>query len=358
MRLIALYLRNFRNYGEASVVFSPKINYIHGGNAQGKTNLLEAIYLLITGRSFRTHYLADLIKFGAPSFFLEAYFEKNGIEQTLKLSFDGEGRKIWHNATPIPSLSSLLGILQGVVLSPEDRELVRGGPSARRQFLDLQIAQASPLYLHHLARYGRAMKQRHVLLKANRHETIDVWEEQMANSAAYLTLERKEAVKELESYGKPLQSALSGGKDELTLGYKSSATKTESTLLKNYFLSQMQKNRPRERETGFTLIGPHRDDIEILLHEKEARYFASEGQKRCCTASLRLAEWSRLKGMVGEPPLMCIDDATISLDQYREHNLYTQLGELGQVFLTAPHLEAHLPLETRLIEVENGTFMT
>lgn len=359
MRLLALYLRNFRNYEEASIVFSPKINYIYGGNAQGKTNLLEAIYLLITGRSFRTHHLTELIRFGASAFFLEAYFEKNGIEQVLKMSCDKEGRKIWHNATAITSLSTLLGILQGVVLSPEDRELIRGSPSIRRQFLDLQIAIASPLYLHHLARFCRAMKQRNALLKEPSEKTIEVWEEQMAYSAAYLTLEREKVVKALEIFGKPLQSALSGGKDELSLSYKSSAltvSDKETDSLQSYFLMQMRKLRAREREIGSTLTGPHRDDLEILLYEKEARYFASEGQKRCCTAALRLAEWLRLKEAVGEAPIMCIDDATISLDPSREHHLYSQLGELGQVFLTSPHRDAFLLNETCFIQVEGGHF--
>lgn len=359
MRLLALYLRNFRNYEEASIVFSPKINYIYGGNAQGKTNLLEAIYVLITGRSFRTHHLTDLIRFGSSSLFLEAYFEKNGIEQVLKLSYDGEGRKIWHNSTPISSLSALLGILQGVVLSPEDQELIRGGPSMRRQFLDLQIATANPLYLHHLARFCRAMKQRNALLKQSSDSTIEVWEEQMAHSAAFLTMNREKVIKDLQNYGKPLQNALSGGKDELSLTYKSSAlaaVKEEYEPLKTYFLTQMGKQRPREREIGSTLTGPHKDDMDILLYEKEARYFASEGQKRCCTAALRLAEWLRLKTIMGETPIMCIDDATISLDQYREQNLYSHLGELGQVFLTSPHLDARLPDHTCLIQVEGGNF--
>lgn len=179
-----LFLRDFRNYKEAAITFSPKVNTIWGDNAQGKTNILEAIYLLITGRSFRTPHLSDLIRFNTHSFYIKALFEKNGIEQTLTFSFDGEGRKIVHNSTPLPTLSSLLGILNGVVLSSEDLSIVSGTPQSRRQFLDLLISQSNPLYLHHLCRYIQAMKQRNALLKRNYLQTITIWEEQMAPHAA------------------------------------------------------------------------------------------------------------------------------------------------------------------------------
>ena len=142
MTIKQLYLRDFRNYQEANITFSPQINLIWGDNAQGKTNLLEALYLFVTGRSFRTPHLAELIRFGAQAFYLEILFEKNGIEQILKFSYDGTERKITHNATALSSLSTLIGILHGVVLSPEDRALIKGGPAIRRHFLDLLLSQA------------------------------------------------------------------------------------------------------------------------------------------------------------------------------------------------------------------------
>jgi DNA replication and repair protein RecF len=353
MELKSLYLRNFRNYEEATVAFSPGLNVIYGENAQGKTNLLEAIHLLITGRSFRTHHMRDLIRFKAPSFYLEAHFEKNGVDQLLKLNFDGEGRTLIHNATPLPSLSSLLGILNGVIVSPEDHELVKGGPAARRQFLDLQIACESPLYLHHLSRYTRAMKQRNTLLRRKKIETIEIWEEQMAESAAYLTRKRLETVEALEKE-EPLKNHV----DSITLSYQTaSPVNRGAETLKAYFIKQYERYRPREVEQGSTLVGPHRDDLMIYVSGKEARLFASEGQTRSCATGLRLAQWARLKTITEETPILCVDDVGISLDANREHSLYKRLGSLGQVFITSPKSHRKLPVDAHLIGVKDGSVL-
>lgn len=353
MRLLSLYLGNFRNYTEAAFSFSPKINYIYGENAQGKTNLLEAIHLLISGRSFRTPHLQELIQFGKNHFYLELNFEKNGIEQVIKFFFDGKSRKIIHNTTTLHSLSSLLGILHGVILSPEDRQLVKGGPALRRQFLDFQIAQTNPLYLYHLSRFNRAMRQRNHLLRhpTTSHE-IAAWEEQMASSAAYITIHRHLAVEELGKDSHPLHNALSSQLDHLELSYRSSAPRTHELDIMTYFMNQFEKHRPREKMIGSTLSGPHRDDLIINLQKQEARSFASEGQQRSCVIALRLAEWARLQKQTQELPIMCLDDVSISLDENREKNLYQQLEHLGQVFLTSPYLETDLPFATQFIEIK------
>lgn len=352
MRLHSLLLRNFRNYEEAAITFSPQLNYIHGENAQGKTNLLEAIYLLITGRSFRTTHLRDLIRFTSSAFYLEAHFEKNGVDQVLKLHFNGEERTLIHNATHLTSLSALLGILNGVIIATEDHELVKGGPAARRQFLDLLIACESPFYLYHLSRYIRAMKQRNTLLRQRKLENITIWEEQMAESATHLTLMRQEAIEELER-----EEILKQQIDSLTLSYQTSApSKQGAALIKGHFLAQYEKYRPRELEQGNTLSGPHRDDLLLSIQGREGRLFASEGQTRSCVTSLRLAQWARLRAKSGEVPLLCIDDVGISLDAKREGALYDHLRSYGQVFITSPRVPKELPPETHLIGVSSGSF--
>lgn len=353
MTIKRIYLRDFRNYVEAAVDFGPAINVLVGDNAQGKTNLLEAIGLLITGRSFRTPHLAELIRFGASSFYLEALFEKNGVEQILKFSWDGSERKIIHNATSLPSLSALLGILQGVILSPEDRSLVKGGPQMRRHFLDLLLAQASPLYLHHLTRYWKALKQRNTLLKRRSLETAAIWEEQMALSAAFLTPQRARTIAELKS----LSQAEIPAPELLELGYRSSALShagRDEEALRTYFLKQFEKLRGRESELGITLTGPHRDDFAILLQGREARQFASEGQQRSCVAALKLAQWKWLQALTEAPPILCIDDLGVSFDPTREEELYKRMQNLGQVFVTTAR---STPLPCRLIGVRQGTFI-
>ena len=182
--LKSLYLHNFRLYEEVYVEFSPGINWIYGRNASGKTTMLEAIHLLASGRSFRTNQLANLIRHDCPHFYLEAHFEKHGIAQKLRMVHSSKERKISINNTQCSSVSSLVGVLLSVVLSPDDLSLISGAPQERRQFLDAQLSQVDPLYLHHLSRYQRAMRQRNTLLKTKKIGSIEGWEYEMATSAA------------------------------------------------------------------------------------------------------------------------------------------------------------------------------
>lgn len=332
-----LYLKDFRNYKSECFEFSPHINSIIGDNAQGKTNLLEAIYLLITGRSFRTPHLADLPLFGTSAFYIEAQFEKSGVMQTLKMHYSDKERLIFLNQTPIPMLSSLFGILLGVILTPEDRALVMGQPHERRQFLNIHIAQSNPFYLYHFRRYERALKQRNALLKQRKIDSIEVWEEQMALSGTYLAKEREKVTQEIETISSSIQKLLSFD-ESLQVEYKSSFTNEER------FLQLLAKNREREIQFGHTLIGPHKDDLLIHLNQKPAKYFASEGQKRGIVVSLRLAQAYLLKEKTGEVPLFCVDDMGVFLDAKREKKFISLLMELGQVFLTSPReLSTEIP---------------
>lgn len=349
MHLQALYLHHFRAYKEAYFEFSPRINVIHGLNAVGKTTLLEAIYFLITGRSFRTSQVSDLVHIGAAFFYIEAVFVKHGIEQKLKVWGSGKERKVIYNSTQCPP-ATLLGLLQGVVMIPDDISLIKGAPNGRRHFLDLQLAQIDPLYVHHLTRYNRAMQQRNALLRTKNLVTIESWEHEMANAAAYVTQQRALATIDLQDRGKELYHHVSGD-EKLSIAYKTGAglgggsdfgpeAVIDKTLahLRHYYLSQFQKMRKREVEIGYTLTGPHKDDLDIAIDEKEARFFASEGQQRSCVAALRLSEWERLQSLAQESPLMLIDDPGTSLDADRGGRLFTRLKNLGQVFLTSPQV--------------------
>jgi DNA replication and repair protein RecF len=336
MHLRTIYLHNFRLYNEAVFDFCPGINTICGENAQGKTSLLEAIYFLITGRSFRTTHLSDLIRIGESFYYIEATFLKHGIEQRLRVSYDGKERKVIFNNTLYHATSSLLGLLQGVLVTPDDLSLIKGGPQVRRHFLDLQIAQVDPLYVHHLTRYNRAMRQRNCLLRAKDHVTLDSWEHEMANAAAYLIQQRFLTISDLQYSSRGFHKTFSAEKEDLCLTHKTTAPEEEElALLRNYYLVQFLKMRRREMELGCTLTGPHKDDFTIAIGEKETRYFASEGQQRSCVAALRFAEWERLKRLGSALPLMLIDDVGVSLDSSRREKLLGQLEHLGQVFLTA-----------------------
>lgn len=326
---IALW--HFRNYTNATFSFSPQVNLIKGQNAQGKTNLLEAIYFLSTGRSFRTSHLFDLVPTNEPFFYLEANFVKDGVTQSLKASFDGQVRKLTYNETPFSSFSSLLGLLPIVLIAPQDLALITGAPLERRRLLDLLLAQSDPLYVHHLGRYHKAVKQRNALLKQKREESLEIWERSLAISAAYLLEKRRDSLAELVPLAQRYLHTLTEGDDALEIRYQPT-----SPSMADEIFAAMQKNRRKELIYGSTLIGPHRDDLQILLGKNPAKNFASEGQKRGIVTALRLAEWERLKRATGYTPLLGIDDFGVHLDEKRYALIQRCVEGLGQVFLTTP----------------------
>ena len=221
-------------------------------------------------------------------------------------------------------------------MTPDDALLVKGSPGIRRRFLDLQLAQIDPLYVHHLCRYYRAMKQRNVLLRRKSIDSIEIWESQMATSGEYIIGQRISAVSDLQEKSSDLHAVLTGEKQELSLKYQATAISD--------LASHFKRLRRRELELGSTLTGPHRDDLIIAIGGKEARHFASEGQQRSCVAALKFAEWERLNKLADISPLMLIDDVGISLDHSRVDRLFSHVQTLGQVFLTTTQTNTNLGL--------------
>lgn len=340
MHLHKIKLVQFRVYASAFFEFSPGINLIVGPNARGKTSLLEAIYLLIAAKSFRTHRNSEMIALGSNGFSIEGSFEKESVSQSIRLYTNGKEKGAVYNSTKFVNWSSVVGLMNGAVLTPDDASLIKGAPQLRRQYLDVLISQADPLYIHHLERYQRALDQRNALLRALKTKSMETWEQEMAHSAAYLIEKRSQTVAALSELLSKIHYELSGEQESIALRYKNSTweeVKCAPERIKQAFLEDLAKHRPRELEVGFTLIGPQKDDLEILIDKKDVRSYGSEGQQRTCVGSLKLAEWHFLREAVGEVPLMLIDDLGISLDKNRQKRLLTMLEGLGQVFLTSTH---------------------
>lgn len=336
MYLQFLALNNFRIYKEAYFSFSKGINGIIGPNALGKTTILEAIYLALFGRSFRTLDLRELIHEDAEAFSIELGFTKNEIAQNIRIIQTRQDRKIIYNCTPLSSYGGLLGILQGVLMAPHDLEIIKGPPIVRRTFLDLQLAQVDPLYVHHLKRFTRALKQRNFLLKNRQTVAIEPFEWEMAASASYLIGERAKNIFKLNKLASPLYSALANEKERATFLYKTQAPVEEGLKgIEEFLKSQYIKLRSKELALGLTLLGPHKDNIQILINGKEAKTFASEGQKHTLLAVLKFAEWHLIKERSENSPFMMIDDLTLSLDEYRQGNICSCLENLGQAFFSS-----------------------
>ena len=334
MHLHHIKLVQFSLYPSALFEFSPGVNLIVGPNAQGKTSLLEAIYLLIAAKSFRTHRHAEMIAFGSNGFSVEGAFERENVKQTVRLYTNGKEKGLVYNTTRIPHWSAVVGLMNGAVLTPDDATLIKGGPQQRRMYIDMLISQSDPLYIHHLERYQRALDQRNALLRARRTQTIETWEQEMAQSAAFLIGKRAATIEALSKLLVGIHYELSGETEEISLRYKNTTVEMSGDYKQN-FLNELSKHRPREMEVGFSLVGPHKDDIEILIDQKDVRSFGSEGQQRTSVGSLKLAEWHFLKEATGEVPLMLIDDLGISLDAERQRRLVKMMEGLGQVFVTS-----------------------
>ena len=323
--------KNFRTYSSLEVSFDKGVNIIVGENGQGKTNLLESIHFAITGRSFRTEKLIDLIQSSKEELLTDVLYEQSEIEHQIKIQYSPIKKKILHDATTYPSLSSLTGTIPTIAITPSDIELIMGAPVERRRFLNLFIAQHDPIYLHQLLRYQKALKARNVLLKRNSTETIRIYENLLAQAAAYITTARQKAIHELSPLLESEFYKLTQKTIPILLKYSFNEQATT-----DYFIEQYQKHRTQELKIGSTLIGPHRDDLSFLMNHLEVKHFASEGQKRALLTALKLSELGLLKMKTSLDPILFIDDFAIHLDLYRCKLLEDVVQKYPQVFLTTP----------------------
>ncbi|ETR80220.1 DNA recombination and repair protein RecF, partial [Chlamydia pneumoniae B21] len=291
MKICSLKLKNFRNHSDLEISLAPKLNYIVGKNAQGKTNLLEALYVLSLGRSFRTQHLTDTITFGSSHFFLETQFEKDHLPQALSIYTDKQGKKIFYNQLPIKTLSQLIGKVPIVLFSSKDRLLISGAPADRRLFLNLLLSQCDSHYTLCLSYYHRALQQRNALLKSKQTSTVAIWDEQLVKHGTYLSIQRFLCSQKLSDLSKELWS--NNLKEQLALKFKSSLIKNSDiseTAVAEEFHKQLSISLPRDLEWGSTSVGPHREDFLLTMNQMPVSQFSSEGQKHSLLAILRLAE--------------------------------------------------------------------
>ena len=275
-------------------------------------------------------------------------FSRHAVSQNLAISVSEEKKKITLNSTNYPNFSSLLGVLQGVVFTTEDLNLIKGGPTYRRLFLDIQLAQIDPLYVYHLARYTRALKQRNALLKIRSVQTIEIWEHELAKSASYLMQRRRTLCQSLNISSQEKLKALTPTKDKLKIAYKPSYPDSDI----NQIFAHLNNQRKRDLEKYSSQTGLHRDDIYLELNAKDLRHYSSEGQKLSCVAALKLAEWSELKKRSSEEPLFLIDDLGACLDADRTARFLEILKSLGQCFISSPSLSPE-PQDYHLIPMNS-----
>lgn len=350
MKILSLSCQSYRNLDEVRFMPQPGVNVIWGENAQGKTNLLEAIWLFTGGHSFRGIKDSELVQHGAAGTKLELAFYSEEREQSASLTIEGGRRHAKLNEVPLRSSNGLVGHFCAVIFSPEHISLVREGPANRRNFLDAALCQIKPGYVRLLNRYQRTLSQRNALLKdIPRHrelaETLPIWDVRLVQDGLQIVSQRKKYLARLTTAASQIYSGLSHGKEQLGLAYLNTAED---------FGNALHAGRARDIRQGFTGVGPHRDDMGILLDGASARSYGSQGQKRSIVLALKLAEAAMLEETTGEKPVVLLDDVLSELDSSRQDYLLNHLLDC-QVFITCCEPEqAQCLCGGGLYQVENG----
>ena len=365
-------LCNFRNAENEVVEFDHGINVLHGENAQGKTNLLEAIYYVSLGKSFRTTHDTEIIRFGEEYASVSLDYESAGREQniTMRMSNNARQRKnVTHNGVKITKLSELVGSFRAVLFSPDHLQMIKDGPSLRRNYLDVAISQIKPMYLHSLQKYNKILLNRNKLLKnaeedrATFDATIDFWSAQLAHEAAIIAKARAEYVARsgeiIADFYKRM--CASGEIDETPEFIYGGSAKQDvelyfdvETTEKN-FLRLLNDFHEREISAGSTLYGIHKDDIIINLNGKNTRLYSSQGQQRSLALAMKLAEGEICKMDCGEYPVFLFDDVFSELDSGRRKNLLREIAD-RQVIITSCESDMDLSVPYRRIEVIKGKY--
>lgn len=339
--------------------FSPQSNVIYGKNAQGKTNLLEAIWLFTGGHSFRGSKDNELIAFEQSFCKLSLTFFSEGREQKIDLTIQNGKRSFSINGVEKRSGADLIGKFCGVIFSPEHLSLVKNGPAMRRSFLDGALCQSKPSYAREFVLYQRTLNQRNSLLKeiaknAADPSMLEMWNGFLAQRGIQVISRRKQMVEKLRHTAQEIYAGLSQKSETLDLLYESTVSRQEDCTEES-FLEKLSAAEKSDLATGYTSVGPHRDDMEILINGISARLYGSQGQQRSAVLALKLAEAAVLEEITGEKPVILLDDVMSELDRNRQDFLLNQILD-RQIFITCcdPGSIAHLQ-KGRLFFVEKGS---
>lgn len=366
MILEQLALSGFRNYEKTDLDFTKGVNVFLGENAQGKTNLIESIYFLGLARSHRTAKDKELIGWDQDFANVSGLVRTEYNNYPLEISLSKQGKKAKMNHLEQPKLSHYIGNLNIILFAPEDLEIVKGPPAIRRRFIDTELGQMSPLYLHHLVEFQRILKQRnHYLKQSNQPKQFDsiffdILTEQLAEEASHVIYERNQFAKELEKLAQVIQSDISLGKEDLTIEYITSISKEALSQKKSIYSELMDlfdKNREKELRRQTSLVGPHRDELAFYVNGRNVQSFGSQGQQRTTALSVKLAEIDLMKQMTSEYPVLLLDDVLSELDDNRQTHLLKAIEDKAQVFLTTTSLDGvkiELLQDPKIFHVSNG----
>ncbi len=394
MKINSLILENFRNYANLEVDFDESRNILVGENAQGKTNLVEAIYMTAFAKSFRTNNASDMIRFGEKTGRVSVYVESEEIEKNINITLRSDGKKmIQKDGKAVKRTADLLNTVVVIVFTPDDLRIIKDSPEKRRAFINRELSQMRPRYYEQLRRYNEALKEKNALLKgffnvkkktftradnltlndANsgasfegtnpydnskryNEDLLDIYDRQLADAGYELIRYRTEFTEMLSEEAAEIMRNISDGREELEIRYKTACDFVTATEGRDILFSQIKHNRDRDIYNGSASLGPHRDDLEFYINGNDARKFGSQGQQRTVALSLKLAEIRIARQMLGEAPVLLLDDVLSELDPGRQRFLISEIDDV-QLFITSAELADEVRSALRggtLFRIENG----
>ncbi len=362
MYIKEIELKDFRNYKELRTSFHPKVNIFLGKNAQGKTNLLESIYLNSMARSFKTAKDKEMINFGEKFCRVKTLSEGYGDELETEIVISENGKKIIKiDGVKASKTSQLLERIYIIVFSPEDLKIVKDEPEKRRRFIDRELCQIKPGYYSNLSNYKKVLKQRNFYLKENEIDdaVLDVWDNELANYGSRIIESREEFIEKISGISRKIHETISGGIEKLKIKYEANIELKGDKREKKEreFYEILRENREEDKKNRNTWRGPHKDDLKIESDGIDLRKFGSQGQQRTAALSLKLSEIKLIEEETGEKPILLLDDVLSELDNERQKYLITSLGE-NQMFITTADISGKviraMP-EGKVFKIEDGT---
>lgn len=356
MIIKSIELKNFRNYEELNLNLDGGTNILYGDNAQGKTNILESIYVSGTTKSHKGSRDKEMIRFGENEAHIRTMVEKNQMSYQIDMHLKKNRSKgIAINGVPIRKASELFGVLNMVFFSPEDLNIIKNGPSERRRFLDSEICQLDKIYLSDLTKYNKVLNQRNKLLKdmvfhPDLENTLSVWDMQLISYGRRIISRRRRFVEELNEIVRGIHESISGGREQLTLTY-------EPDIEEAFFEDELNRTKEKDRKYYSTSVGPHRDDISFFIGDIDIRKFGSQGQQRTSALSLKLSEIELVKRCIHDTPVLLLDDVLSELDSNRQNYLLNSIHDI-QTVITCTGLDEFVRNRfqiDKIFEVISGT---
>lgn len=337
MIIKSLELMDYRNYEVLNIEFDRGTNILYGDNAQGKTNILEAIYMASTTKSHKGSKDKDIVRFGREEGHIRTYLERDGVETRVDMHLRRSRSKgIAIDGQKIKKAAELLGLCNVVFFSPEDLSIIKDGPSERRRFIDMELCQLDSFYLYNLNHYNKIVNQRNQLLKdlyfrPDLRETLNIWDSQLVSFGSKIIERRKIFVEQLNEIIRDIHLNLSGGKEEIRIVYEPNVDLEE-------YESKMLGSQERDIKAKMTTVGPHRDDFCFVVGDIDIRKFGSQGQQRTAALSLKLSEIELVKRITKDTPILLLDDVLSELDSNRQNYLLNSIGDI-QTIITCTGLE-------------------